>query len=145
MVSGSDVVYYGVDSLDDPEALEPFAARGLPLSARTLMGVNPYCLPTLFETEGIKGQPPAANYTVRNVRLQLHVAPNMTVSFTSQAQLEALGFTVEQLGNRNKRRYDFSNVGHGNEYLIFTGETKPSFRLPALKAKVYCWAPWRVL
>jgi hypothetical protein len=85
MVSGSDVVYYRVDLLDDPEALEPFAARGLPLSARTLTGVNPYWLPTLFETGGVEGLPPAANYTVRNVRLRLHVAPNTTVSFTSQA------------------------------------------------------------
>jgi hypothetical protein len=136
MVIGSDVVYYRVYSLDDPEALEPFAAKGLPLSARTLAGVNPYSLSTLFETQ-VEGLPLAANYTVRNVRLRLHVAPNTTVSFSSQAQLEALGFTAEQLGNR-KKRYDFSNVGYGNEYLIFTGEAKPSFRLPALKAKVYC-------
>jgi len=137
MVRASDVVYYGVDSLDVPEALEPFAARGLPLSARTLTGVNPYSLPTLFETQ-VEGLPLAANHTVRNVRMRLHVAPNTTVSFTSLAQLEALGFTAEQLGSRTRRRYDFSNIGHGNEYLIFTGEAKPSFRLPALKAKVYC-------
>jgi hypothetical protein len=114
--------YYGVEYGGNLEAFK----NALPASVRNLTGANNFLLPTTLEA-------------MADVRIRLHVAPNATASFSSNVQLEALGFTSIQVGGRGlKNRYHLSNLGSGSDYLVFTGNNPPSLELAATVGRVYC-------
>ena len=110
------LVYYGTER----EEVGNYS-NALPHSVRKLTGVNNFLFPTLPTIEEME-----------NIRLRIHVAPNVMLSLSSEAQLRALGFSDQQLGGRGrKKRYQFDNAGFGDNYIIFTGETFPELNLPA--------------
>jgi len=109
--------YYGIDELAD---LGPFE-DALPASVRHITGVNNFMLPTS---------------AVRGLRLRLHVAPNVTVSFSSSAQFDNLGFTDTR--RTGGKKFQFVNAGWGNEYLVFTGGNPPLQLIPKSSGRITC-------
>ena len=79
------LVYY--DEAYDPA--KHFNA--LPLSARSVTGVNNYLIPTNLTRENVK-----------NLRFRLILAPNTTAAFSTGGPLRDMGFTDSQLGARGK-------------------------------------------
>ena len=122
-------LYYEVDA----EHVERYG-NALPLSLRKMTGVNNYLLPTTLVSEDGEVE----EEVLSNLRLRIHVAPNVTAAFSSEAQLEGLGFTAVQLGGRGKKkRYCFDNIGFGSDYLVFTAANEPSTSMPASTGKIY--------
>ena len=79
------LVYY--DEAYDPA--KHFNA--LPLSARSVTGVNNYLIPTNLSRENL-----------RNLRFRLILAPNTTAAFSTGGPLRNMGFSDAQLGARGK-------------------------------------------
>ena len=121
-------LYYGVEEGD----LGPFF-NALPASARRLTGVNNYLLPTTLETED-------PDELLNNVRIRIHVAPNVTASFSSETQLRVLGFTPEHVGGRGlKKRFHLKNRAlQGSDYIVLTGSLPPLVLLKATTGRVFC-------
>ena len=128
MVRFNCLTYYDVEEED----LDVRHFNSLPRSVRSLKGVNNYALPTTYNVENPED--------LESIRVRIHLAPNVRLAFSSKLQLEALGFTEDQLGGRNpKKRFVFENVGVGTEYLIFTADNPPSFGgLAASSGRIYC-------
>lgn len=121
-------LYYGVEEED----LGPFF-DALPASARRLTGVNNYLLPTTLETED-------SAELLNNVRIRIHIAPNVAASFSSETQLRVLGFTAEQVGGRGlKKRFHLKNRAlQGSDYIVLTGLLPPLVILRATSGRVFC-------
>jgi hypothetical protein len=79
-------VYYG-------EAYNPAKHNNaLPVTARTVSGANNYLYPTVLSEE-----------TLQYLRFRIHIAPNVQTVYSTDRQLLAMGFTLEQIGSRSQR------------------------------------------
>ena len=63
--------------------------NALPISARTIYGVNNYLIPTNMSEDNIE-----------HLRFRLWLAPNTDALFSTDGHLRSLGFSPEQLGER---------------------------------------------
>jgi hypothetical protein len=63
--------------------------NALPISARTIYGVNNYLIPTDMSDDNLE-----------NIRFRLWLAPNTDALFSTDGHLLSLGFTPDQLGER---------------------------------------------
>jgi hypothetical protein len=79
------LAYYGEDY--DPAK----HYNALPLSARSVIGVNNYLIPTNLTGENLQ-----------HLRFRLILAPNTTGAFSTGGPLRDMGFTQTQLGQRGK-------------------------------------------
>jgi hypothetical protein len=103
------LAYYG-------QALDPaLHFNALPVSARSIKGVNNYLYPThLNEVDK------------SNIRFRMAWAPNSMLLFSTHNQLQALGFSVGQIGERKMRsKYKWPNESNAN-YLFVTAEDECS-------------------
>jgi hypothetical protein len=88
------LVYYG-------EIYDPVKHyNALPPSARTIYGVNNYLFPTELTEDNLN-----------NIRLRLNIAPNTNVNVSTNGHLREMGFSDDQIGDRNmtNRNFIFDN------------------------------------
>ena len=86
-------IYYG-------QALDPaLHFNALPVSARSVEGVNNYLFPTHL-----------SDVDKNNIRFRMAWAPNSTLLFSTHNQLQSLGFSITQIGERKpKTKYKWHN------------------------------------
>ena len=85
------------------------AATLLP-SSLSQSGLNPYLLPSNVEME--------------NVRLRIHIAPNVKMSFSTDGHLKGLGFSSVQIGKRRSLN-QFIWENPTLEYITLEAESSP--------------------
>jgi hypothetical protein len=101
-------VYYG-KSFDPAKHF-----NALPHSARKVLGVNNYLLPTLLVGE-----------VLENVRLRINIAPNLYASFSTDTHLLIMGFDSSQYGNRKYKNDSFKIENKGfAKFLDIIGNQK---------------------
>ena len=107
-------------------ALDPaIHFNALPTTARTVVGANNYLFPTHL-----------SDVDKSNIRFRIFFAPNVSILFSTHTQLECLGFSSNQIGERNARKkYVWRNESNAN-YETITAEyefTVPIQRTPVFK------------
>ena len=105
--------------------------NALPLSARTLPGINNYRLPKDVEQ-------------VENLRLRIHVAPMTLVHFTNNLLLQDLGFTQKMYGPMVNRGFAVKN-NSASGYLTLVAEWPPKPTVLPLKPTTFYCKPLRAL
>ena len=82
--------------------------NALPVSARTVVGANNYLFPTHL-----------SDVDRSNIRFRIFFAPNTVLVFSTNVQLEALGFSPNQIGERGKKnRLYMPNNSNSNYRMI---------------------------
>ena len=100
--------------------------NGLPSSVRHIAGVNNFLFPTTSDKD-----------VLSHIRLRLWIAPNTTVSFSSDNILLALG--IKSLGPRGKHnRFQFENTSE-TEYRYIDMEEAPKLQISpgSGRSKIY--------
>ena len=99
--------------------------NALPASARTVEGVNNYLFPTHLN-----------DYDRSFIRFRIFLVPNANVFFSTDTQLQALGFSPNQIGELvTRKKYMWSNESNAN-FKIFEAEYEFTTRVsktPAFK------------
>jgi hypothetical protein len=96
--------YYGVPYSPD------LHFNKLPLSARTVKGSNNYLFPTTPTEED-----------EANIRFRMHLSPNAKIQCSTDGHLFDMGFSIPQIGNRIKSRYNFINE-ESNRFAMIQAE-----------------------
>ena len=116
------MTFYGEEY--DPE--KHFNA--LPPSARSVPGANNYLFPTILEGENLT-----------NIRYGINLAPNCFANFSTEKNMDCIGFTLEQIGIRNKnKQYELSNYNiSGYNFIACQGEVIENLKSTAITFKMY--------
>lgn len=97
--------YYG-------EPLDPAKHfNALPLTARTVVGVNNYLFPTILSDEDRE-----------HLRFRIVVAPNLDILFSTDKALLNLGFSEDQIGERSARKKIVWRNEDNNSFQFFQAE-----------------------
>ena len=110
------IVYYG----EEYDVAKHYNA--LPVSARTVSGVNNYLYPTTEDA-----------LTLQNIRVRINIASNVSVHFSTNSQLNALGFSDRRLGKRVANQYVMKNPST-NAIIKISGDGPPSIEVPVKPA-----------
>jgi len=81
--------------------------NALPISARTVKGANNYLYPTITSLA-----------TIENLRFRLNIAPNTNFVMSTNGQIQSMGFSDEQIGERE---------GRGRGQFFFKNKNKMTF------------------
>jgi hypothetical protein len=93
--------------------------KKLPATASTVPGANSYLYPTTRDEE-----------TLKHISVRLNIAPNVRVHFSTSAQLTALGFDEEQIGQRSgNNQFVFANK-RPDRFLTIAGNDAPTLAAP---------------
>ena len=98
--------------------------NALPESAKKLPGVNNFKLPSDLDE-------------IETVRLRIHIAPMTLVHFSSNTLLEDLGFTADNYGGKEGRRYHLNNSGVSG-YLTVVAKNVPRETIQAMPVTFFC-------
>ena len=90
--------------------------NALPVSARTVEGANNYLYPTITSLA-----------TIENLRFRINIAPNTNFVMSTNGQIQSMGFSDEQIGEREGRgkgQFMFKN-NNKMKFLTIEAENQP--------------------